>query len=86
MREFLLQQKMKDNEYMGVYTKATGALFEAGHNYYVEMIFPRCNVLKAPISVDGKILAEAGDLIVLQDDTYGSVIANVGNKVSGYAQ
>ena len=86
MRSFFLQQLIKNNEYFGVYMKATGPEFETGKNYYVQLVFPRCNVLKAPISVDGKILAEAGDLVVLQDDTYGSVLAKVANMVSGYAQ
>lgn len=86
MRDFILQQAIKDNEYFGVYLKATGAEFEAGKNYYVETVFPRVNVLKSPLSVNDKIVAEAGDLKVLQDATYGSVRVKVGNKVSGYAQ
>jgi hypothetical protein len=86
MRDWILQQEIKDNEVLGVYMKATGPEFEAGKNYFVEMIFPRCGVLKAPVSVNSKTLAEAGDIKVMQDDTYGSVIVNVGNKVTGYAQ
>ena len=86
MRDFILQQAIKDNEYFGVYVKATGAEFETGKNYYVETVFPRVNVLKAPISVNDKVVAEAGDLKVLQDATYGSVRVKIGNKVSGYAQ
>lgn len=86
MREFILQQAIKDNEYFGVSLKATGAEFESGKNYYVELIFPRVNVLKSPIVVNDKIVGEEGDLIVLEDDTYGSVLGWVGNKVSGYAQ
>lgn len=84
-REFILQQRMIDNEYFGVYVKATGAEFESGKNYYVEMIFPRCNVLNSPLSVNGKVLAEAGDIKVLEDDTYGSAIVVVANKVATYA-
>jgi hypothetical protein len=86
MRDFILQQAIKDNEYFGVYAKATGAEFETGKNFYVELVWPRCGVLKAPMSVNGKIIAEAGDLKVLEDDTYGSVLGWVGNEVSGYAQ
>jgi hypothetical protein len=84
-RDYILQQRIADNEYFAVYMKATGAEFEAGKNYYVEMVFPRCAVLKAPISVNGKILAEAGDLIILEDDTYGSIQVQIGNKVAAYA-
>lgn len=85
LRDFVLQQRMKDNEYFGVHMKATGAEFETGKNYYVDVVFPKCNVLKAPISVSGKVLAEAGDLVVLQDDTYGSVRVEIANKVATYA-
>lgn len=85
MRDFILQQKIKDNEYLGVNAKATGAEFESGRNYFVDLVFPRCAVLDSPISVNGKILAEAGDLIVLQDDTYGSCRVEVGNMVATYA-
>jgi hypothetical protein len=81
----MLQQRMIDNEYLGVKLVATGAEFETGKNYYVNIVFPRCNVLKAPLSVNGKVLAEAGDLVVLQDDTYGSVRVEVANKVATYA-
>lgn len=86
MREFILQQKIMDGEYFGVRLTATGAEYETGKNYAVDIVFPRCAVLQAPVSVSGKVLAEAGDLVVLEDDTYGSVIATVTNKVEGYAQ
>jgi hypothetical protein len=85
-RDFIIQQHIEDNDTFGVYMKATGAEFETGHNYYVEFIFPKCGLLKADLSVSDEVLAEAGDFQVLQDDTYGSVICNVGNQVSGYAQ
>lgn len=86
MRDYILQRHLKDNEYFGVRMTATGAEFETGKNYYVDLVFPRCGVLKAPISVNGNVLAEKGDLAILQDDDYGSVIATVANMVSGYAQ
>ena len=85
MRDFILQQKIKDNEYLGVNAKATRAEFESGRNYFVDLVFPRCAVLDSPISVNGKVLAEAGDLVVLQDDTCGSCRVEVGNKVAAYA-
>lgn len=85
MRDFLLQQRMADNEYFTVHLKATGDEYAAGESCSVELLFPSCGLLKAPISVNGKILAEAGDLIVMQDDTYGSVRAEVINNVANYA-
>jgi hypothetical protein len=85
MRDYILQERMVANETFGVHMKATGAEFETGKNYYVDIVFPKCAVLSAPISINGKILAEAGDLTVLQDDTYGSVIVEIANKVATYA-
>jgi hypothetical protein len=82
MREYILQSRMFDNEYFGVYAKATGPEYDTGYNYYVELIFPKCAVLKAPITVGDKVIAEAGDLTVLQDDTHGSVIVNIANKIA----
>lgn len=85
MREYILQNFMNTDELFGVYLKAHGAEFASGENYKVEIIFPKVGVLNSPISVDGKRLAEAGDLQVLQDDVYGSVIVKVINQVSAYA-
>jgi len=84
-RDFILQQRIISNEYFGVHLVATGAEFETGKNYHVDVVFPRCNVLKSPLKVNGKVLGETGDLVVLQDDTYGSVRVEVANKVATYA-
>ncbi|NLT24652.1 MAG: hypothetical protein GXX82_16540 [Syntrophorhabdus sp.] len=85
-RDFIMQRKILDNEYFGVQMKATGAEFETGKNFYVDVVFPRCVVLTAPLKVNGNFVGEEGDLQVLEDDTYGSVRVEVANKVSGYAQ
>lgn len=85
MREYILQQHIDDNDTFGFYLLAEGAIYDSPHKYQVELIFPSVGVITAPISVDGKRLAEAGDLKVLEDDTYGSVIANVKNLQSTYA-
>jgi hypothetical protein len=84
-REFIMQQHLTDNDTIGVYIFAEGAVYDSPHKYQVEMIFPKVGLLAAPISVDGKRLAEAGDLQVLEDDTYGSVIVNVKNLQATYA-
>ncbi len=84
-REYILQQHLEDNEEFGLYALAEGALYDATYKYQAEMIFPKVGVLAAPITVDGKRLAEAGDLRVLQDATYGSVITNVQNLQTKYA-
>lgn len=85
-RDFIFQQKLKDGEYFGVRMTATGAEFADGENYAVDLVFPRCALLAAPVTVGGKVLAEAGDLVILEDDTYGSIRAEVINQVEGYAQ
>lgn len=85
MREYILQNHIDDNDTFGVYLLAQGAEYVSGHNFQAELIFPKVGVLTAPLSVNGKRLAEAGDLKVLEDDTYGSVIANVKNQVATYA-
>jgi hypothetical protein len=85
LRDYLMQQKLDTGEYFAVSMKATGAEFETGKAYYAWLIFPRCGLLKAPLKVNGKLMGETGDLQVLEDGTYGSVIVKVGNKVAAYA-
>ena len=84
-REFIMQQHLIDNDTLGLYILAEGAVYDSPHKYQVEIIFPKVAVLAAPISVDGKRLGEAGDLQVLEDDTYGSVIVKVKNLQATYA-
>lgn len=84
-KDYILQQHIDDNDTMGLYVKAEGALYDATYKYQVELIFPKVAVLASPISVDGKRLSESGDLQVLEDATYGSVIVIVQNLVATYA-
>jgi hypothetical protein len=51
----------------------------------VEIIFPRVAVAAAPVRVAQRRLAEEVEFAVLEDDTYGSVIVEVQNRVSSYA-
>jgi len=83
-RDYILQQHIDDNDTFGFYILAEGAVYDSPHKYQVELIFPLVSVLTAPLSVDGKRMAEAGDLQVLEDATYGSVIANVKNLQATY--
>lgn len=84
-RENIIQQHILDNDTFGIYIKAEGDLYDDDYKYQVEMIFPKCAVLTANIGLDGKRLAESGDIQVLEDDTYGSVIIKVQNLVAKYA-
>lgn len=86
IRDWLLQQQMEDNEYFGLHIICEGKEFDTGHKYTVELIYPRLGILTADLSDRNGKVAEAGDLKVLQDLTYGSVIGKVKNKVAGFAQ
>lgn len=85
MREYIMQQHIDDNDEFGVYILCEGAVYDSPHKYQAELIFPAVGVLNAPLSVDGKRMAEAGDLKVLEDSTYGSVITKVKNLQTTYA-
>jgi hypothetical protein len=84
-RDYLMAQHLQDNDTLTVHLLAQGPEFEPGINYRVELIFPRVGVLAAPVKVTQRRLAEEVEFAVLEDETYGSVIARVQNKVSGYA-
>lgn len=49
-----------------------------------ELIFPRCGILAAPVTTSGKRLAQAGDLVVLDDGTYGGAVVRCFNLQTGY--
>ncbi|SDP78047.1 hypothetical protein [Desulforhopalus singaporensis] len=85
-RDYIFQQHINANDTFGVYIKCVGEEFDTGHNYQVEIIYPKVGLLTSPISVSDKKLTEAGDFIVMEDATYGSVIVKVKNMWAGYAQ
>ncbi len=85
LRDYIIRNYIDQNETFAASILAEGAEYEFGHNYQVMMIFPKLGVLSAPISVNGKRLAERGDLAVLEDDTYGSVIVKVKDLEQYYA-
>jgi len=84
-RDYILQQHIDSNDTFGVQILAEGAVFDSPHMYTVALYFPKVAVISAPLSVNGKRLAEAGDLIVLEDSAEGSVEAIVKNVVATYA-
>lgn len=84
-RDYIVRNYMTTNEYFGVSILAEGAEFDTGHKYGVEIIFPKLGVLKAPVTANGQRLAEKGDMAVLEDDTYGSVIVKVKDLAQYYA-
>lgn len=84
-RDYMLRNYMQTNEYFAAGILSEGDEYEPGHRYSVEIIFPRLALLKAPISIDGKRMGEKGDMAVLEDGTYGSVIVKVKNLAEKYA-
>jgi len=84
-RDFLLAQYLKDNSTLAIRLLAQGPEFEPGRRYQVELVFPRVAVLSAPVKVNQRRLGEEVQFAVLEDDSFGSVVAYVQNQVSGYA-
>lgn len=75
-----------ETELVSLALKVRGAEIEPGSGAYFggEIIFPRCGILAAPVEVQGKRLALAGDLVVMDDGTYGGVIVRCFNRQTGY--
>ena len=84
-RDFLLAQHLEDNDTLGIHLKALGPEFEAGVRYQVDLVFPKVGVVQAPVKIAQRRLVEEVQFAVLEDDTYGSMLAYVQNQVSGYA-
>lgn len=85
-RDYLLQQMLDDNEFtLGARILAQGAVYDSPHMYTVDLVFPKIGVIKVDPGTDGKRLTEAAEFRVLEDDTYGSVIATVKNMQATYA-
>jgi hypothetical protein len=83
-RDFILAQNLKDNDTLGVYLKATGPELAPGVNYQVELVFPRVAVLGTTVKIYQRRLGEEVEFAVLEDDTFGSVVAYVQNQVDSY--
>jgi len=84
-RDYILQNHIDSNDTFGVEILAEGAVYDSPHKYQSRIVFPKVGVITAPLSVGGKRVAEVGDLGVMEDDTYGSVITKTKNLQSTYA-
>ncbi|WP_319543157.1 hypothetical protein [uncultured Pseudodesulfovibrio sp.] len=84
-RDAILQMGMQTNEYFSIHILAEGAEFDTGHKYQVEVILPKIGIKNTSASVDGKLLSESTEFIVLQDAAHGSAIVKIKNLVAGYA-
>jgi len=83
--DFRMQQRLIDNDNFTIKAIAEGAAFDGSSQYTVEIIWPACRLVNPDIGVDGKRLGETIEVAVLEDATYGSVVAKVINAVSAYA-
>ena len=55
-----------------------------GARFGAELIFPCCGILAAPITAHDKFLAQDGDLVVLDDGSWGGVVIHCYNQQTGY--
>lgn len=85
LRDWLVQHYLLETEYFGLHVIAEGAEFDTGQKYTEELIFPRLAAMSAPVSTDSGRISEEATIQVLEDATYGSVIARVKNLVATIA-
>jgi hypothetical protein len=57
---------------------------QSGYYFGEDLVFPKCGILNSAIAVNGKFLAQDGDLLVMDDGTYGGVWVRTWNQVSNY--
>jgi len=72
-------------ETFAFYAIAEGAEFDTGQKFTVELILPKVAVMTVDPAVSGTRMDEKSEIKIMEDDTYGSVIVNVKNKVATYA-
>lgn len=77
LRDYIYQSMLTEEEYFGLRLIAEGAVYDDPHKFTFEVIFPRLALKSDAISADGKRLSESMELVVLEDEAYGSVIVNI---------
>lgn len=89
MKDAIIQASMDkgDQENIAVRLLLQGAEIDSGEGFYFggEIIFPRCRLASAAIGDAGKIKQEVPVLQVMDDGTYGGIIAIIYNQVSAYS-
>jgi hypothetical protein len=75
-----------ETEEVSLYLKIRGAEIApgCGVNFGADMIFPKCGILKAPISVSGKVFSQEEELLVMDDGNCGGVFIRTWNQVGSY--
>lgn len=85
MYEVILEEWRKNGRYFGIWVLCEGAEFDTGQNYTVELVFPRCGIMRNDRSDNSGMLSNSSTIGVLADSTYGRVIAKVKNLWPQYA-
>jgi hypothetical protein len=75
-----------ETEQIGLYLKIRGAEIvpASGYHFGADIAFPLCGIVKMPLAVSGKVLAQEGDLLVMDDGICGGAFVRVWNQVSAY--
>lgn len=75
-----------ESECLAVCLELKGAEIDPGSGIYfgAKIIFPKCGILNAPVTVSGRYLAQEGDLLVLDDGTYKGAVIKCWNRQESY--
>lgn len=88
LRDTVLQWQWDhpETEQISLYLKIRGAEIvpASGFHFGADIVFPLCGIVKMPIVVTGKVLAQEGDLNVMDDGSYGGAFIRTWNQVSAY--
>lgn len=84
LRDTIMAARVDANDTFLLQLDVSGSVIETGYNYGFKMIVPKVGILGHDIEVKDKLLAQKGDLIALEDPTYG--IGNVvgHNEIASY--
>ncbi len=85
LRDWITQRRIIGDEEFALRLRLVGEEYATGENYEVDMVFPKCMVLKSPVKANGRRLGETGDYRIFEDATYGSAIVKVRNQVATIA-
>lgn len=83
VREY--QADHPETERLAVALLVQGAEIDpGGARFGAELIFPACGILSSPVTVQNQRLAREGDLIVMDDGTYGGAVIRCFNQQESY--
>jgi hypothetical protein len=83
-RDYVQRSLVDNNETFGIQAVCYGGYYDQDNTYRVDLIFPKVAIVASDLADTDRRLAETSDLLVLRDDTYGSVILRVQNLQSVY--